>query len=100
VASNLIQTNSNQASVNLDVIATSVQSLRNTISVSSDLQSQFSLALTGGAVVASNPSVGLASTLAHALTLADIITHIDVKAEVTFDGNTLLVSSPQTSIGC
>lgn len=100
VASNLIQTNSNQASVNLDVIATSIQSLRNTISVSSDLQSQISLALTGGAAVTGDPSVGLASTLAHALTLADIISHIDVKAEVTFDGNTLVVSSPQTSIGC
>ena len=100
VASNLIQTTSNQATVNLDVIATSIQSLRNTISVSSDLQSQSSLTLTGGAAVTGDPSTGLPTALAHALTLADIISHIDVKAEVTFDGNTLVVSSPQTSIGC
>lgn len=100
VASNLVQTSSNQATINMDVLATNIQRLYTMIGISSDLQSQTSLSFSGGAAVTGDPATGLPTALTHALTLADIVSHIDVKAIVTFDGTNLLVNSQQTNVGC
>jgi hypothetical protein len=100
VASNLIQSTSNQASMNLDVIATSIHTLQSMISISSDLQSQIAVNVSGSAGVTGVSSTGLPTALTHALTLADIISHIDINAMVSFDGKNLIVSSPLTNVSC
>lgn len=100
VATNLIQKNSNQATVSMDVIATDIQKFFTSIGISSDLQGQSSIDIsTGGAGTASNLG-GVPTVLGHALTLADIISHIDVKATVTFDGTNLTIVAPKTNLGC
>jgi hypothetical protein len=100
ISTNLIQTSSNQASVNLDVVASNIQRLYSAIGISSDLQSQSALMMSGSGSVTGNPATGLPTTLTHALTLADIISHININAVVTFDGTNLSVISPQANIGC
>ena len=100
VTSTLVQTSSNQATINMDVLATGIQRLYSMIGISSDLQSLTSLSISSGGGVTSDPTTGLPTALTHAITLADIVSHIDIKAIVTFDGTNLQVSAPQTNIGC
>lgn len=99
-AENLVQTNSNQMTMQLDVLATRIARFNANFTIHSDYRSQAAVEL----IVASggNAATADANTVVtgRAMTLADLVTKINVDATVSFDGRKLLVTDVKTDIGC
>lgn len=99
-AENLVQTNTNQMTMQLDVVATRIARFNAHFTIHSDYRSQAAMEL----IVASggNTAAADANTLVtgRAMTLADLVTKINVDATVSFDGRRMLVTDVKTDIGC
>jgi hypothetical protein len=99
IAANLVQISSNQATIVLDVLARDIKRFVTDLGIHSDLRSQLDVQLNGGSTLPAG-DLGTPTTLTHAIGLADIITRIDIRATVMFDGTNLVVYTPMVSIGC
>lgn len=100
VSASLVQMSNNQATINLDLIGSEIKSFYTHLSFHSDLLNQAAasgMSITG---VTTNPTTGIPFAQAHAITLADIVTSINVKTVVRFDGTSLTLDAPNIQIGC
>ena len=100
LSASLIQKTGNQTTISLDLIGTDIKSFYTNLSFHSDLLNQASVAGQAISGLTLNPTSGLPFYQAHALNLADIVTSIDIRAVVRFDGNQLNVDIPSTIVGC
>jgi hypothetical protein len=100
LSASLVQQTNNQTTINLDLIGTDIKSFYTNLTFHSDLLNQ---AVIGGQAISgltTNPTSGLPFYQAHALNLADIVTSLDIRAIVRFDGTQLSVETPSTIVGC
>lgn len=100
VSAKMFQVNSNQASIVFDVSASDIKSLYSEMAIRSDLKSTAILDIGSAGGLITDETTGLPYVMTHAITLADIINTINVRAIVTYQGNSLKVATPQVEIGC
>lgn len=98
-AEQLVQVNSNQATLNLDVQANSIKTMDARLGLRSDYQNRATLEL---AIASGGVQPGSTTTLVQgrAITLADLVTTIEIDARVSFNSKRMLVSNVNTRIGC
>lgn len=100
VSAKMFQANSNQASIVFDVSANDIKSLYSEMGIRSDLRSAAMLDVGSFGGVMNDETTGLPYVMTHAITLADVINSISVRAVVTYQGNALRVATPKIEIGC
>jgi hypothetical protein len=100
VSASLVQMSNNQATINLGLIGSDIRSFYTHLSFHSELLNQATASGMSIAGVTTNPTTGIPFAQAHAITLADIVTSINVKTVVRFDGTSLTLDTPKIQIGC
>lgn len=100
LSASLVQKTGNQTTISLDLIGTDIKSFYTNLSFHSDLLNQASIGGQAIAGLTTDPTSGLPFYQAHALNLADLVTSIDIRAVVRFDGTQLSVDIPSTVVGC